>query len=317
MIRSSTVVQPKLELLPFDYRQGLFLIGSCFTEYIGERLSNAGLSVHMNPMGITYNPLSIKKSFEYLAGEHSLQDADFQQRDDVHFHWDFHSRFSKLDREPLKKECQESIVQAKRSIENSSLVIVSLGTAWIYELEADAQVVNNCHKMPNDLFNKRLLSYNELVSALSDILDLLKLLSPEVRVLFTLSPVRHWKDGAEQNSLSKALLRSSIGAVTRKEQALYFPSYEIMMDELRDYRYYASDLIHPSEIAQEIIWERFKESIFTNKSLDYIQAVEAYQKMKSHRPILPDSQGARAFAEKLKETKRSILHTYPDSPFQG
>ncbi|NND93422.1 MAG: GSCFA domain-containing protein [Flavobacteriales bacterium] len=304
-------------LKPLAHREKVLLLGSCFSQNIGTRLQRAGFHALINPFGITFNPISIASSINRALSKNKMSSSELDSRNDIFFHYDFHSSFSGVNRESVLNKMNESIDEAENYLVNSHHLIMTLGTAWVYRLEENDAVVNNCHKKPREFFAKELLSVEEIVKALNDAILGVKQVNPDLNVLFTLSPVRHWKDGAIENSVSKATLRRAIYELNETEGYDYFPAYEILMDELRDYRYYSDDLLHPSKIAQDIIWKRFLDVACSEDTLEIIRKVQRYWAMEAHRSMHPHSEEARKFSLKLAEEKKSLEKSFPFIQLDG
>lgn len=297
--------------VPIGYDSPIMLMGSCFSQNIGERSSNAGLHCISNPFGISFNPISIAESIDRISQSREVKADELRMREDIYFHYSFHSSFSGLDPHTVVSGMNGSIAEANNSIREISHLIITLGTAWVYRLKEDGRVVNNCHKIPQSSFSKELLDRQEIIGSLTKAIHQVKEMNPELSIVFTLSPVRHWKDGAQENSVSKAILRTAIAELQKAESVEYFPSYEIMMDELRDYRFYAEDLLHPSELAQDIIWKRFIEAACDESTKDLLSRVEKYKRMRAHRSLIPNSNSDRLFKEELANEEKKLKSLYP------
>ena len=271
-------------------------VGSCFAENIGNKLAATKIPTSVNPTGILYNPISIRESIKNALSGKKYGD------DDVFFSagtwncFDFHSRFSNVD----KNVCIESINSAtqmlKCQLETVNVMFVTFGTAYVYELAETGKIVCNCHKQPEKCFNRRLLKVSEIVDAWSECIRTLTEANPNLRIVFTVSPIRHWRDGAHQNQISKSTLHLAINELNAKfGNTSYFPAYEIMMDELRDYRFYAADMVHPSETAVQYIWERFGETFFSEQTNATVARIGKITAAANHRPLNPQSDAYKAF----------------------
>ena len=281
----------------FSYEMPILLLGSCFSENVGKRLDEAKFQVDINPFGTLYNPLSIVDALIRLESPRPFTADDLFCSGGLYHSFRHHSRFSALSVE----ECLEGI---NRRLEHSSAflrkcgrLMITFGTSWVYRLKENGEVVANCHKLPDRLFLRERLSVSQIVTSWSDVLEKLWKACPELKVLFTVSPIRHWKDGAHGNQLSKATLLLAIDELNRMypDNTAYFPSYEIVMDELRDYRFYAEDMIHPSGQAIDYIWERFVESELTPDAKELLKKCEEIRKAVEHRPFNPESEAYRQF----------------------
>ena len=286
---------------PLTYGDRILSLGSCFSEQIMGRLKRAKFRVEVNPLGVIFNPISIVRTLHRLSERRPIlpKELHFDPRQGVWFHYDLHGSFA----HPLKEEAltgmNRAIEEGAQTLEEANVVAITLGTAFAYRLRSSGEVVANCHKQEQRLFQKEMLSLEEILTPWRTLME-----GPlrGKRVIFTLSPIRHLSDGAEENSLSKALLRVALGTLTRDyPESRYFPAWELMMDDLRDYRFYAEDLAHPSATAVNYLWERFLEAAVAPESRPLIERIEALQRSLEHRPLHPQSEASRTFLEKLKQ----------------
>lgn len=281
----------------FSYEEKSVLMGSCFAENIGKKLEDSKFTVDVNPFGTLYNPASVASGLRRLLHPERFTAGDLFRHEGIYHSFSHHSRFSA----PSEDECLEGInarlLQSAVYIRKANRLIVTLGTAFVYKLKSDGRIVSNCHKLPEKMFERERLSVQEISEDWKELLSSLWEQNPALKVLFTVSPIRHWKDGAHENQLSKATLLLATEAL-RKEfpgQIAYFPAYEIMMDELRDYRFYADDMLHPSPLAIEHIWQRFAETFLTKETLAIRKEWEDIQKAINHKPFQPHSEAYRRF----------------------
>lgn len=279
-----------------SYASRCIFVGSCFAENIGNKLAATKIHTSVNPTGILYNPLSICKSIKNALSGKKYSDEDVFLLGGMWNSFDFHSRFSNLD----KASCIASINAATEvfanEIRNADVMFVTFGTAFVYELADTREVVCNCHKLPENRFVRRLLKPQEIVESWSECVNYLQEANPKLRIVFTVSPIRHWRDGAHQNQVSKSTLHLAIDALNaRFGNTFYFSAYEIMMDELRDYRFYAADMVHPSETAVQYIWERFGEAFFSEKTKVNIARIGKVIAAANHRPTNPQSDEYKKF----------------------
>lgn len=300
-----------------DHNQQIISLGSCFAETMGSRLANAKFNVLANPFGVIYHPSAIAHLLELsLNPSKSIEDG-FDQNNGIHFHYDFHSSLSEDSKAKLQAAINASIGNTAEAIQKADWLILTFGTAFRYYLKTEKRPVANCHKMPAKLFDKRLSGGNEMLEDLNRVLQLIREQRPTLKVIVTVSPVRHTKDGMEENMMSKSLLRVLCGQLAKENSFVhYFPSYEIMMDELRDYRYYKSDLIHPTELAEDIIWTRFAESYFSKDTTDLISQLESIQHDLSHRIMQPKSEAAAKFLHALESKIRQFPISLPEEEKQ-
>lgn len=287
-VRLTTPVIPETAAFCIEPNDRCLLMGSCFTENIGKRLETAGFDVLANPFGISYNPLSMADALERILEGRRVGEAQLVERDGLWHSWLHHGSFSRQSKEDCLSACNDSLRASHAFLNSCRVVMFALGSAWHYRLQRDGSVVNNCHKVPPEAFTCRLATVDEVVVAWLPLLKRLHEMGKQV--LFTVSPVRHGAYGAHGNQLGKAVL---LLAIERLCAALgpssswfyYFPAYEIMMDELRDYRFYADDLLHPSSMAEEIIWHRFQQVLMSPQTCDLIARNEKLARQQAHRPL--------------------------------
>ncbi|MCQ2959490.1 MAG: GSCFA domain-containing protein [Bacteroidales bacterium] len=283
------------------------LIGSCFTDNIGKRLHERKFHVLVNPLGTVYNPASISNTIDLLVGTKTFDDQQVFFSNDVWQSYYLHTSFSSVNKsEVFEKFCSKK-TEYQEKFEKLDYLFLTLGTAWIYELRSSGEIVSNCHKTPASQFKRRKLSVTECVSLLSKSIDVLRAKNPFLQVIFTVSPIRHWKDGAHENQLSKSTLFLAIDELQRmKGNIMYFPAYELLMDELRDYRFYDEDMLHPSKVAVEFIWEKFSETFFSQSTLILNKQINSIQKAIEHRPFNMESDSYKLFVKNQIETCTAI-----------
>ncbi len=271
-------LQTTIEIKPSGWKIGyedkILMLGSCFSDEIGRQMEEHKLHVTCNPFGTLYNPLSIAQAIQKTELP-ALIEYDGLWHSMAH-----HGSFSRATKEEAEKAVANSIETMQRALAEATVVIVTFGTAWVYEM--DGKVVGNCHKMPEKWFRRRRLTVEEIVDAWQPILAQY----PDKKWLFTVSPIRHIRDGLHENQLSKATLLMAVEAIRNQYSAIsYFPSYEILLDELRDYRFFADDLVHPSTLAVEYIWERFCETFCTSQTINAMNIAHKEWKFDHHRPL--------------------------------
>ncbi len=259
------------------------MLGSCFSDEIGRQMAERKMQVTCNPFGTLYNPLSIANAI------HMTELPELVEHDGLWHSMAHHGSFSRATKEEAEKAVAESIETMQRALEEATVVIVTFGTAWVYELSAISHqpsvIVGNCHKMPEKWFSRRRLTVEEIVEAWQPVL----VQYADKKWLFTVSPIRHVRDGLHENQVSKATLLMAVDQMVNSTwpngKWQYFPSYEIVMDELRDYRFYADDLVHPSNMAVEYIWERFCETFCTSQTINAMHIAHKEWKFAHHRPL--------------------------------
>lgn len=296
-----------------DHRSSILLLGSCFTEGVGLRLRRNLFQATVNPFGVMYNPLSVRTGLESLLDRERYREEDLDHYDNLWFSFDHYTLFSSGDRDEALRRMNQRFLRARERMRDLSCMILTWGTAWVYTHRKSGRVVCNCHKIPAKEFTRRRLTPEEIVEAYEVLLPALFSFNPELRILLTVSPVRHWKDGAHQNQLSKATLMLAEEALEVKfpGKLFYFPSYEILMDELRDYRFYAGDMLHPSDQATEYIWEVFQESLMDPGTRKLMATLDPVLKMFEHRSLLRDPEKEHKFINSREEKVGKLKEKYP------
>ncbi|WP_210463975.1 GSCFA domain-containing protein [Rufibacter roseolus] len=281
--------------------QGIFTIGSCFAEVMGKRLQEAKANVLVNPFGTIFNPLSIHKLLRAVLEQDETNLAEgLVQQNGIWYHYDFHSSFSHPDFEVLLQMLREKLQEAHAFIKQSQAVMLTWGTAYVYERQDNGVLVANCHKVPQKAFTKRLLSLEEITEDTRQTLQLLKTHCPYIQVILTVSPVRHLKDTLPLNSVSKSLLRVAAHLAQEQHPYLtYFPAYELLLDDLRDYRFYADDLLHPTQMAESYIWEKFIQAYADDAFTQFLSRWAEVQRELGHKSFHPDSPAHQKFLQKL------------------
>lgn len=297
----------------------MLTIGSCFSENIGKKLLGARMEVVRNPFGTLFHPLAIEKVLSLAESSSSLCDLDFIQDSGIWHCWHTHSQMSHPELSVVQAKINSQIEETNNRIKAASHIFITYGTAWIYRHKPTDLLVANCHKIAASSFEKSLLSIEQIVESISRTYQIIKKLNPKSVVVFSISPVRHLKDGFVENQRSKAHLITALHSFLENQKShnlFYFPAYELLMDELRDYRFYDSDMVHPNQLAIEIIWERFKDCFFDAKTLVILQKVEAIQKDLQHRPFHPDSLAHTKFLHQLHKKIAALQKEYPQINFE-
>jgi hypothetical protein len=283
------------------------MLGSCFVESISSRLTDAGFQVDVNPFGIVYNPLSLSNNLnQLLDGKKFTRDDLFCDKEIFHS-FSHHSRFSGTVPELVLEKINARLDDSAAFLRETDLLIITFGTAFVYRLQSTGEVVANCHKVPAGQFTCNRLTVEEIAGEWTNLISRLQEAFPKIKILFTVSPIRHWKEGAHENQLSKSTLLLAIDALIHKHSNVYyFPSYEILLDDLRDYRFYADDLLHPSSQAIDYIWEKFSETYFDRQTAAKIREYERIQQALNHRPFHPESEEYQRF----RKTAETQLETF-------
>ena len=289
------------------------LLGSCFSDNIGSKLHGALMSVTVNPMGTLYNPLSITRGVKLLIAGDPIEGRNLFMQGGVWNSYDFHSRHSLPDKQATINHMNRQIEAGHNALRQASLLTVTLGTAMVYRLRSTGQVVANCHKVPGHEFNRGRVTVDEAVQALDDMLTRVHEFNPQLRVILTVSPIRHIADGLDVNSLSKACLRVAIDNVLERHSDYcdYFPAYEIMLDDLRDYRFYSSDMVHPSDMAVEYIWQAFQATYLDDRSALAVSRCERVYKRLQHRPMSANRETVERFNADTASVVRNLIKEYP------
>ena len=261
--------------------------GSCFAENVAVKFSNAGFSADINPFGIAYNPLSLSKNLNRLLDNKPFVEEELFKDKDIYHSFSHHSRFSGRDKEEVLSKINSRMSASSAYLKSANLLILTFGTSYVYRLLENDDVVSNCHKLPARLFTYKRLTINETVNEWSSLIIRLKEFNTSLNIIFTVSPIRHWKDGAHENQLSKSILLLAVDELLHiHNNCCYFPSYEILLDDLRDYRFYAEDMFHPSSQAIDYIWEKFSEVWFDKETINKAAQYEKIHKSQNHIPII-------------------------------
>ena len=299
-----------------DYNSNILLTGSCFSENIGNKLTYFKFQSNQNPFGILFHPKAIEKLVTKAVNQETYTEKDIFFHNERWHCFDAHSNLSSSNKDKLLNSLNSSIQQTYKSLKSISHTIITLGTSWVYREIASDNIVANCHKIPQKKFLKELLSTEEITETLDAINTLIKSINPKASIIYTVSPVRHTKDGFIKNKQSKSHLLASIHSVVEPRKNIhYFPSYEIMMDELRDYRFYTEDMIHPNKTAINYIWEKFTSVWFNENSLKTMKEIDTIQKGLNHKPFNPNSEAHQQFLKKLQQKKETLIKMFPHISF--
>lgn len=284
-------------------------MGSCFTENIGNQLKQYQFRTNINPFGIIYNPVSIFANLKSITDKKVYGENDLLQHNELYLSLNHHGQFSGTDKTEVLNHINTTIEKAHANFNAAKFVIITLGTAFVYKHLAQDRVVANCHKIPNTAFEKRLLTMDEIKTAFDKVKNQLK----DKTILFTVSPVRHWRDGAVENQRSKSILIESIHQlIAENANCYYFPAYEIMMDELRDYRFYEEDMLHPNKVAVKYIWQRFAETFFSEQTQHINIQLEKIHLLLQHRIKNANTEAQTAFEQKVQTTTTDFKRKYPE-----
>ena len=292
------------------YASRIGLIGSCFVENMGQKLEYFKFKNWINPYGIMFNPVAIEKAlFDiYTSKVYTKKDLVFNNERWHSLH--HHSEFSDKDAEKVVNKINQNIKLTREQLIETTHLIITLGTAWVYRHISKDVLVANCHKIPQKEFSKGILSVKEITISLDKSIAFVKELNPEVEVILTLSPVRHLKEGMIANSQSKAQLLTAIHQIIDGESIHYFPSYELTIDDLRDYRFFTKDMLHPNETAIEYIWKVFNATWIHANTISTMKDVDYVQKGLTHRPFNADSEQYQNFLKKIGVKKKELLKEF-------
>jgi hypothetical protein len=289
----------------------VMLFGSCFAESIGEKLLYYKFPVMVNPFGILFNPNSICNSIQSICQRYYYTEKDLIHYNGLWHSFNHHGNFSNINKDLCLKKINESIDQAYTFIQEANTIIITLGTAQLWKYKT-GDVVANCHKIPTSEFTQQMQTPADIRASFIYVIDQIYALNKDVHIIFTVSPVRYLKHGMHQNQISKSILLTAVNElITEYPEISYFPSYEIMMDDLRDYRFYGEDLIHPSGMAVDYIWSKFAEQYFNDDTITINKKVEAYQRALSHRILNPESDASMKFLNHLFDIRNNLTESYP------
>jgi hypothetical protein len=303
-----------------EHSNKLLLIGSCFTEQIGGKLSSHKIEILQNPNGILFNPVSIFHALNSYVNDKRYSEEELFYYNELWGSWHHHTRFSGIDKEAVLKGINESQKNANQFLHHADWLLITLGSAFVYEISSqnpvevddEKMVVANCHKVPPDKFSRRLLNPSEIILLLSQSIQHVLSFNPKLKIIFTISPVRHLREGFIENNRSKAALIHAVHSLTNNENVFYFPAYELVIDDLRDYRFYAEDLVHPNYTATNYVWEKFIEACIDEKAREIMKEIAVINAAAHHKPFNPASEQHKKFREThLKKISNLIQkHSY-------
>ncbi len=308
-----TEINPAPSSYKINHLSPLLFIGSCFTDNIGIKLKELRFNVSINPTGILYNPVSIKNSLAFLSEEKEYTLSDIGMFNELYYSFDHDTSFS----HPVSKICLDQINtgihKGNEQLRKASLIFLTFGTSWIYIHKTQQRIVANCHKIPEKEFERRLLSVEEIVSEFSGLINNITRVNPDVKFIFSVSPVRHWKDGAVGNQISKAILILAIHRLMELFPACteYFPAYELLLDDLRDYRFYDEDLLHPGANAISYIWDKFSSLYFNQQTYEINYAISGLISARNHKPFHIETLAWRSFIAKYLKKTKNLREKYP------
>lgn len=306
---------------PIDYSSKIVLLGSCFAENMGAKFQYFKFQSFVNPFGIIFNAVSLEKIIRRAVENRKFTENDIFFHNDLWHCFDVHSELSNPDKEVFLSNLNSILESTHRHIASLTHCIITLGTSWVYRNIETDEIVANCHKVAQNQFTKELLSIKQTEKSLQNIVSLIHSVNPNCNFVFTVSPVRHIKDGFTENTLSKAHLVAAIHLILNQkfstslemtnQNCTYFPAFEIMMDELRDYRFYAEDMLHPNQSAIDYVWNQFFENYISESVYEIMDEISAIQKGLQHRPFNPNTESHQKFLINLKTKMASIEKKLP------
>jgi hypothetical protein len=302
---------------PIDYDSRIISLGSCFAQNIGDKFSYFKFQNTVNPFGIIFNPVSIENLISRVVNNQLFTENDIFFHNDLWHCFEVHSELSHSDKTNFLDRLNQILSDFHLQIFNSTHFQITYGTSWVYRNKSSNSIVANCHKVPQSKFEKEILSVATIEKSIQNTIDLIQKVNPNCHFIFTVSPVRHIKDGFVENQRSKSHLITAIQKILNPKSLFlnYFPSYEIMMDELRDYRFYAEDMLHPSQMAIDYIWKRFSENYISEENFATMEEVCSIQKGLAHRPFNPNTASHQKFQNVLNEKIIMLQKKFPHFKF--
>ena len=307
-LTTPTKIQPLTPTI--SYGDGILFLGSCFADEIGSICRGLGFNAMVNPFGTLYNPVSIANAIHRLRNGRPFSHKEvIRTGEEFYCTFSHNTEFWSSSEDTLLERVNQELKQTTKHFVNSQWVVISLGTAWVYRHRETLEVVANCHKLPSQNFDRFCLSLPSVVTVLSDVIKT----HPDKQFVFTVSPLRHLKDGLHGNQLSKSTLLLAVDEVCERfENAHYFPAYEILLDELRDYRFYKEDMVHPTDQAVRYIWEKFVDFAIDPSEKPAMQAAQELKQMLHHKPLFPDSDTYRKFEQQRKQKVTELGQRFPN-----
>lgn len=295
------------------YSKKNVFMGSCFTENVGNRMADLKYQIDINPFGILYNPISVANGIQLLLNGKEFAEHDLVYENSLWHSFSHHGKFSSPDKKQTLENINSRLKISSDFLKQADFLFITFGTAWIYKLIETGETVSNCHKIPSKKFERIRLSVDEIVATYNKLLVTLWDINPELKVIFTVSPIRHWKDGAIENQRSKSVLLLAVDELIKNydKNCAYFPSYEIVMDELRDYRFYTEDMLHISDVAITHIWEKFEEALIDRNSQKLAKEIQQINSALKHRPFNKYTKEHLIFIKKQILKLELIEQKYP------
>jgi hypothetical protein len=305
-LRTTFPINPSKDKI--SYSTPVMFIGSCFASEIGSKMEEGKMKVMINPSGAVYNPYSVANTLDIIIQKKIFTEQDLYIYNGINLSFSHSTDFSSDDQVKTLDKINSAVSRAHQFLKKSRFLFITFGTARVFRLTENNQIVSNCHKLPSSLYSHELLSVEDIKTAWEILLSKLHSFNKDLHVIFTVSPVRHWKDGPHGNIVSKSVLFLAVEEL-KGHNAVdgYFPAYELLMDDLRDYRYYAEDMLHPSPTAVDYIWEAFSECYFNSDTIALRNEVQGISKAMNHRFMSDSTEGKKEFADQMLK-KISIIH---------
>lgn len=289
----------------------IMMLGSCFSDNMAEQLSRRLFNVKANPFGTLFNPASISQTLQRIASRKHFCENEIFKSGNLYRSYDCHSSLCDTSAENMLNILNKEIDSSAEFLYKATDVFLTFGTAWIYELKETGKIVANCHKQNPNMFARRKMSIDETETQMKNAIEAIKSVNPKAKIWLTVSPVRHLADGAHENNLSKATLLLASENVSKQTDIIYFPSYEIVLDELRDYRFFSSDMCHPSDMAVNYIYELFSEAYFSQDTIELATKCEKITRRMSHRPMTADNDAFEQFKKETILQQEKLLSLHP------
>lgn len=308
-MRLQTIIDTPSSPFSISHKDQLAFVGSCFAHNIGLKFTQNKFNTLSNPFGVLYNPMSVCECLNTIISNTYNEDKLINNNDIWHS-FSHHSTFSNVDKQACLKGINDGINEAHTHLKETDTLFVTFGTAQVFE--KDNNIVSNCHKLPAKTFTRRRLSVNEIVDKVNDTISTLKILNPKIRIIFTVSPVRYAKDGMHENSLSKSTLLLAIVQLCQRDDCYYFPAYEIILDELRDYRFFADDMTHPNQLAIDYVWEKMENTYFKQATLLLNKQISNVITAANHRPFNTDPSAHQQFLANMHKKASDLQSEHPE-----
>ena len=307
-----TIVEVQPSEKKITYSSALLFMGSCFSDAIGEKLESLKFQVSTNPFGVLFNPSSIADNLRILMENKPFTPDRLYRYKGQWISFNHYTGYSHPDQKICLEQINRSLASSASHLKKAAFLFLTFGTAWVYRFNETGVIAANCHKLPSASFTRFLLEPDEIIRTYNTLLQEIRNINPELTVVFTLSPVRHWKDGAVNNQKSKSILHYAIDTIADQNPGVhYFPAYEIFIDELRDYRFYGRDMLHPSESGVDYIWDRFLETYMDAETLPLMKEVQSLIKTAGHRPVNPDDPSHQIFLQTSVAAMQRLSEMHP------